>query len=463
MIARLAARVVATLAVLVALPGVTFAQAQAPRERPMDPLFGGNALNPAVTETLDANLSVAGGTDDNVGLALGTDDGRVGLGASFASLDGGLTYSTRRRRSEFGASGSVSVRRLFGQGVRTSEAPSYSGGLGLALQTSQRTRFRVDQSVSWSPYYDFGLLMDLQESPLGAAAATRADNAAVEARTLRTATEAAFEQELSERLSYRLEYRLQQVDVARGQFTDAGALVQHKAAARLMKAMTANTTLRLGYGFESAPDAVIFGSREIDRSLRAGNNHSIDLGVDFARPLTLGRRTTLLFGIGSAISSSRGPLQGAVDSTGTFVDKPTTDIGLIGRVRLDQVVGGGWTVAAGFERSADYVEVLNSTVFSDAIGLDVTGLISRRVEVVSSVDYGRTNGQYALGGDHFYTGRANFMVRAAATQLLALFGEFSYYSYQFDEQFPLPEGFSSALKRRSVRIGATLWLPLLLR
>jgi hypothetical protein len=442
-------------------PAGVAAQDARPAKPPVEPLFGRNTPGSGLTHRVDTNLTVAGGNDDNVGLALGIDDGRVGVAARFLSFDGNVIYARDGRRTQFAGSAGVSLRRLSGVGFNVSELPSYSGGLGWSAQTSAHTRVRVDQSIIWSPYYDFGMASVLGEPVLGAAQPVTADQAALQTRTIRSATMADFEHQWSDRMSYRIDYGFRLAAIEQSAFTNAATVFQHSAGLRVSRRLSDSLAVRVGYGFESAPDAVIFGSRDVDRTFRAGNNHAIDVGLDFVRPLTLGRRTTLLFSAGSAVATARGPGQGAVDDTGAFVDEPTTGIGLIGRARLEQRIAGSWTVSGGYERSADYVEIIDATVFSDAVGVDVKGLLSRRVEIFGVLDYRKTSGVYTLGGDRFATGRGNLTVRAAATRRLALFAEYSYFSYRINTQFQLPNGFAPALDRQSVRVGATLWLSLL--
>jgi len=90
-------------------------------------------------------------------------------------------------------------------------------------------------------------------------------------------------------------------------------------------------------------------------------------------------------------------------------------------------------------------------------------LISPRMDLLATAGY--SNGSSALSQDaatlDSYT--ADVRVRYALTRMWALYAEYLYYFYEFHSRTPLSATVPPGLERNGVRVGVTLWLPLLRR
>lgn len=105
------------------------------------------------------------------------------------------------------------------------------------------------------------------------------------------------------------------------------------------------------------------------------------------------------------------------------------------------------------------MENVPNPVLANAASTDVHGFLNRRTDLMVSAAY--TTGELALTGTpppySTYTGLAR--LRFAFARHLAVFGEYLYYYYEFNRDFPLPPNVAPTLTRNGVRAGVTLWVP----
>jgi len=120
-----------------------------------------------------------------------------------------------------------------------------------------------------------------------------------------------------------------------------------------------------------------------------------------------------------------------------------------------------WTARGAYRRAFEYVPELADPVAVDGFSALLEGLLSRRTELHVAAGY--SSGKSALQRNNlmFDTYTGNVRVRYGVTSLLALYGEYLYYYYDFREQFGLAPGLPRSLDRSAIRAGLTLWLPLL--
>ena len=90
---------------------------------------------------------------------------------------------------------------------------------------------------------------------------------------------------------------------------------------------------------------------------------------------------------------------------------------------------------------------------------NVGGLIGRRVDVAMSAGY--LSGAIGFRDRNFDTALASARARVALSQNLALFAQYFYYQYAFDEAVTTRLIVAPELERQGVRIGLTVWVPVL--
>jgi hypothetical protein len=172
---------------------------------------------------------------------------------------------------------------------------------------------------------------------------------------------------------------------------------------------------------------------------------SVNVGVNYRKPLSITRRTFLQFATGTAATEN---LEGNRTLRAT------------GMAALSHQIGRTWAARADYRRGVGYIEGFNDPVFSDTTGAGVGGLISRRVEFSSDVRYFRGTTTLQSSGPPFETYAAWLRLRTGLSQSLAAYAEYFFYHYEFEDASTRPLGAASRYSRQGVRVGLSLWVPL---
>jgi hypothetical protein len=185
---------------------------------------------------------------------------------------------------------------------------------------------------------------------------------------------------------------------------------------------------------------------------RQPTTHDIGLGADYSRALSRSRRTRLGFTFGSSVMEA--PLPGQ-----TF--GPTgRQIHARANVLLTHRAGRTWTARAAYTRGAQFVEQVSAPVVSDGVTLSTEGFINRRTDLTASVAY--SAGSFVDRPDSaFETYTASARVRTGLTRKVAVFAEYLYYFYDFQRGALLFDALPLRVGRNGVRVGLTLWVPVI--
>jgi hypothetical protein len=179
--------------------------------------------------------------------------------------------------------------------------------------------------------------------------------------------------------------------------------------------------------------------------------HDIETGLNYSRPLSPSRRTILEFGVGSTIVS-------AEQTSGEPLQGRDSQYRLVGDAGLRHELTRNWRTVVAYSRGVGFIEGVRELVYSDRATVELTGLVQPRAEF-------RAWGGVSLGdlglqapGNHFRTYAGSARLAFMISRAFALFGEYSYYFYDFN-RIQLPPGVPSSMRRNGVRIGVTTWVP----
>jgi hypothetical protein len=209
-----------------------------------------------------------------------------------------------------------------------------------------------------------------------------------------------------------------------------------RASFLVNRALNRDFSLRVGYAYGTSttfddPTAVPI------------RNNDIDLGIDYGRAFLPSDRTSFTFSTGSTIVSS---IEGR-------------HLRFIGSGRLMTRLSPLWTAHLSYLRGVEVPDGSIHPFYSDTVGAALTGFVNRRISVRVEPSY--AHGVVGSLGTNSYdsymsTARLDF----ALNRRLALFTEHLYYRYQFENGIGLPGQLPSGLNRQTVRVGLTLWTPL---
>lgn len=176
-------------------------------------------------------------------------------------------------------------------------------------------------------------------------------------------------------------------------------------------------------------------------------HESIDLGVDFARGLSLGRRTQLAF-----------------TTQTSMIKRP--GIGrqyrLNGSAALTRGFRRTWYAGLSASRTTEFMPGFLEPLFSDTAGLSLGGMFAPRVEWLAMVNGGR--GEFGVdgAGGRFTSANATTQLNVALSRRWGVFGQYAFFHYE------LPPGAAavdlvSRLSRQTITVGLTTWVPILIR
>jgi hypothetical protein len=207
--------------------------------------------------------------------------------------------------------------------------------------------------------------------------------------------------------------------------------------AKYTRKMSRYAAVRLGYGYGQARDGLTAGGAAVI-------NQNLDVGLDYARPLSSSRRTRFSTATGSAIVTDRGVryYRLMIDST------------------LTREIGRSWNANINYHRGVQYVEGVAGPIYADTVQARFGGLVTRRLSVKTSAGY--SNGDIGLtatrSGYTTYSGTAD--MRFAISRELSIDVQYVNYHYDFGQGAPVLSGIPSTLSRQGLRVGLAGWLPI---
>jgi hypothetical protein len=423
-------------------------------------LFGGSGADPGARHSLSTVFSVLAGYDDNAtGAELGQPDVLPTLlqSAFYSGPTATLNYTFNGRRLQLATSGGTSAQYYVKQNKLI--PVGHFGAAGLSFQPSQRTTVFVNQSVSYAPSYAYALTPEVgQPFPgevVGSGAAPLGDES-----LLVYDTGAYLIRNVNQRSTLRFNGDFRYSDF-RSTAAATQDLTAYSIGGRYNRELARYSQLRLGYTYREGQFrySTLRGTADQSTATTADQRtastavHDIDAGVDYARPLSLSRKTTLSFSAGFSMLNS--------PTSSTAIQDVNLVYNVVGNVNLNHQMGRTWSARVAYNRGVGFSETFVAPVFSNGLTADVTGFISRRTEFSSIFSMAMGDVGVASSSDNnFTTYMTNVRVRSAITVHLAVFGEYSFYSQDLNEALIAPDALPPVLDRHSVRGGLTAWFSL---
>lgn len=175
--------------------------------------------------------------------------------------------------------------------------------------------------------------------------------------------------------------------------------------------------------------------------------HNADFGLNFAKALSLTRKTTASFGAG----------------TTSATDGNETRHLLTGNVAIMRELGRTWTASLLYARDVGFEAAFQQPVFSDTVSAMVSGLISRRVSFDAGTGLERGKVGFSNTDNGYSTLYTSAGIGIAITRFLNGGLRYGYSRYQFDNGVRLPADLLFQTGRHGVHAYLSTWLPLFAR
>jgi hypothetical protein len=346
-----------------------------------------------------------------------------------ADVDTTLGYHRHGRRIEFDLNGQSIVRR-----TDTAVKMMRQQGIVDISIAGMRQQFHASQGVSYAPSYQFGGITDFTDSPEMAVADSHGDFANSNLTALALDSTIDWTRTLSRRFVLSTSYNFR-----RTTFDRAGLdMTSYEAGAGLTRRLTRYASLRTGYAYRSATTGLTPG-----RPLRI---HDVDAGIDFSRPVTLSKRTTISFGSGSSLTPTARGLA----------------FHLTGDAAVTRRMARTWRARLGVTRSVRLVEGFAQPVLDNAINTTLTGNPRRRLSLSASGSV--STGKVGLDGGKL-SAYANWTTASGLSVAVGRWTTFDAQYFCAGERFnrgvSLPPGLENHRMRQGLRVGVTWHAPLL--
>jgi hypothetical protein len=440
-------------ACVVALSVCTPALAQRPRpDRAYRGLFGGNGADPNSSQSFDVSISLFGAYDDNVlaDRGQGGVDPRYqksgGYGASTLSFD----YSKRVGRGSVDLSAGTSYR--YYPSIKELNGFSYFASVGFSAKLGGRTTLNATESGSYMPYFAFSPFSGVTPQEPGTVAPINPQQPLLDQAATMISSSASLEHRLTPRGSLSADYSFNYSDyqnrVNPFQTWAVGGQYRYRLNPR--------STFKVGYHFRRGT----FGFYStLDEPV---DSHDLDIGVDYSRPLSQSRKTTVGFSTGSTIyrtfDALAVPLAGPPSTADLY---RRTRYMVTGSAFLTRQIGRSWSARADYRRGLQLVEGFGAPFFADSVNLSLAGFVGSRSRLSFSAAYSNGEVGISINTQRYSTTMVVASYQVALTRWAALFAQYDFNHYLFDKTVALPPGMSRGLDRNSARVGLNLWLPLL--
>lgn len=425
--------------------------------RPIRSLFGGATSETPTNQSLNLSGALFGGFDDDI-FARGQNPGlgRPRVSGEFVGGQASLSYFKRLATATVQASGATSARYV----TDSQElVPTFhSGTFQFGKEFGPRTSLQVRQLLLYRPFFTAapfvgqsgtGATFPGSEtgvgSDLGGGFDPSLDDSTISSD--RTAFQYATAVDLTRRLSprSRLEFFgvYGQSDFGQSAETANVDNTRAQVRGRYVYDLTSFLAARLGYGFRR------FGAQEG----RNGVNHDIDIGLILNRPFQFRRGRTEF----SATTGSTLLVRDRVSTAQGGGDR--TLFRVIGTGQVRHTFQGDWIADATYTRSVGFLDGFLEPVQGDRVTTSLSGLLTRGLEF--QMEAGYMSGAIGMQDRNFDTALAGARLRLALTQKLALFAQYFYFQYAYDDDVAAQLLVAPELERQGFRAGLTVWLPVL--
>jgi hypothetical protein len=177
--------------------------------------------------------------------------------------------------------------------------------------------------------------------------------------------------------------------------------------------------------------------REIDRGITRYGVHDVNLGGNYARPLSASRRAYVTFGAGTAALESRDYLR----------------VFAVADASLRYQFKRSWTGSVRYYRGVTFVDEITEPLLSNNVLGQVDGLLSPRLQLLVSGFYGRGDVGLSRLASNYEMSSASSQLRFALSRTAAVHAEYLFYHYRFPESVHQAGNLPSKYYRQAVRVG----------
>jgi hypothetical protein len=409
------------------------ASAQPMSSRPL-PVFRG-LFGPTVAEqtrprSLDVNWSLYEAGDDNSFLTTDADilDATLQARQMYSGATISMLYTRRPPHRTLTLSATGAGR--YYANLREIVTTRYGGGMTFDTLLTRDWRIQTSNSASFSPFYQIVLAPSAPSLWTPDTPGPTADHAVSRQHAMQYGSFVGATHTISTASSLAFNYAVRYTQVLEGLDSNT-----QRAGFTYLRGITKDVAVRLGYAY---------GVAHTGTTAPPIQNQDIDVGLNYGRAFTPSKRTSISFSSGSSIiSSGDGP-----------------HFRVTGSARLNRRLAPRWSANVSYDRGLQVPDGASRPFFSDSIAASVSGYFSRRASLRVQPSF--SHGVVGFTGltNSYNSFSSTTRLEVAVSHRLAAYLEHFYYKYQFANGVGLPALLTSGVNRQGVRVGLTLWTPL---
>ena len=177
------------------------------------------------------------------------------------------------------------------------------------------------------------------------------------------------------------------------------------------------------------------------------------VSIAYSRALSASRRVSI------RVNASPAWLKIPPSALIVATDEPVRDyfFRMQGSAQVSYPFKLNWNAHATYDRSVQYVMGLTEPLLSDSIGVGLTGLIARHIDLTASGGFASADSAQVGSRQQLSTYTAGVRIRYALRRSMAVYSEYLYYNYDQGGLLNLAPGLPRVFEQHGVRIGFALF------
>lgn len=432
--------IVASVVVVGVCPA--YSQRTAPR-RPSGGLFGATRSDVAAADRLNFTFILAEGLESAVPPDLASRVSReLQTGGYSTQLAAASEYAHTGKRLRLASTATTAFK--YYQSLDRFDALGHTVGVGANIRLPNSS-VQLNQSAAYSPSYLYQLFPTDSSSILGESIPINPEYQIIDTESFSYATTARLAFGSARGTLFSGFGAFKRTDFEQQSFQSSD-LEYYEGGVDVSRRMTSSARFIAGYDYRAGQFGL--GGRTIE--------HGVTIGAEWSLALSRTRRATFRLDV----TPSRLELPASALSGSSAVEGDAQINRLSSEASISYPFRPNWQTAARYRRGVEYLSVLGQPVLSDGGRLELTGLLTRRIDLTASAGYvaaaSALNSTQALVT---YTGQ--MAIRYALKRSLALSAEYLYYYYDLSEQAGRPPHLPATYEQHGVRVGVVLFVETL--
>jgi hypothetical protein len=443
-------------AAVICLTLMLTARASSQGAAPQQPggLFGATRSDAAASNRLNVLITASEGLDSELPpeFASRVVQGDLQQGGLSTMLTATADYTRKRRRLQLAGTASTAVR--YYQRLDRVDAVSDSAGLGASIRLPKQATLEVNQSAAYAPSYLYQLFPTVAPPALGESIPANPDYriGRTDSYSYGTRMALVFGSSLGTSVTATAEYN--HTDF-RQQTATRPNLTIYASGAKFSHAMSRSGGFSIEYQYRTGE----FGFGGLTKE------HRLTMGVDYSPALSVRRRAIFHFNLAPSLLDipesvlpvvDAGAAKSALDGHVPSAAEPRL-YRLQGEAGVTYPFRSNWRATGSYRRRVEYLAVLTEPVFTGAARAELTGLITRRADLMAAAGY--VTGASAIPGStlNLDTRIGDVRIRYALKRSFGLYSEYQYHYYDLRGQARFAPDLPSVFGQHRVSVGFMLF------